>query len=314
MKIKMAEKIPICVLGRNRTIMTIEVIKALHSHLKFKKYEPYWIIGCDGCYNGHAKCVSDCMVELEILDFILAETTPHVHSYGRIINLCLRECFKINSICFLMDNDWFCVKDIDLDYYVNVMKQNPVAQISFKFASSTHNFTYHTADLIQGSLTIGESLGKDINQTKNHCHGHDFIYGNPSHAKCPIDLGVAFFNSRLFHKVGLLIEGTGSQKSEDDLMDRYKRQIIKEGLSNQFLKLFDAKFFDVTQSGERLAFIHIGKVSQHGWEWRWNVPTEYLWMSNEDKDRELCKARISNKHQVSSLNFKIGFSKNGFKI
>ena len=271
--------------------MTMEVIKALNSHLKFKAYEPYWIIGCDGCYNGHSECIADCMGELGFSDFIIVETKQNSHSYGKIINLCLNECFKINSLCLLVENDWLCVKDIYLDYYTDVMKQNPVAQISFKFAHSSHGLTYHAASLSGVKLVILHSLSKSIENVLHNCKGYDFIWGEPRNANCPVDMGVAFYSRKLFQRVGKMKEGIGSQDSEEDLMHRYNRFITSQGLSNQFLKLFDANLFDIGQNGNRLAFIHVGKNSQHGWNWE--VPQQYHWMSNEQKDIELCMARIS---------------------
>lgn len=128
--------ISIIILGRDRTMMTIENAKAVLKYVKYPKTRI--IIGSDMSAPGHVQALRY-FLDSAVQDFDIVETSPDRHGLGNVMNMCFSKALEYSDAFVYIENDMILHRELDLSPYVDLMANTNIGAINFKCSSQDND-------------------------------------------------------------------------------------------------------------------------------------------------------------------------------
>ena len=252
--------ITVVVIGKNRTLMTIECIKNIMQHLKGAEFNI--IVGSDRSESGHIQAVNYYLSTLNVQSKVL-----ECVSLGGMINACCDEAFKTSKHVLCVENDMILHRDLHIDQFIDLLDSTNVGNVQFRyFSTATHKC----------SAKVFEFKGKNYMFT---------LPGDDMNATCPVSFGQNFFKKEFYGAIGKFLSGEfDTDKVERSFVQSYCKQLTSESPLVNALCTDDAHSM---MNDERGYFYHIGINCQHKAGVKWNkniIPCQYHYLSDDNVD------------------------------
>lgn len=256
--------LPIVVVGKNRTLMTQEVIKSMNE--KILDTKTFFIHVSDRSENGHIESIKN-FFEINKINGIVLQTNEKRYGLGSAMNIGLESAFKISDVCLLIENDWLLRDKISFNDDIETIKTTNISNISYKHINAICNI-----DVIETVENLNEYYIK--------------LYRNNGNNSFNIELGCMLVSKRLFDEIGFFTENEDPPTVEKDFINNYNKYIFNEHLERKILSANNKKYYHTTLNSPYCVFYHIGMNSSHGGVWK--IPREYEYLSNIENDKIEC--------------------------
>lgn len=264
-----SEQIPlaVCVVGHDRTRMTIENILQLNRHIKYQNIR--FFVCSDRSRPGHIEAIrhftNQHNIQVEIF-----ETPPERFGLGSAMNIVLEHAFEFSDVAMLIENDMIIHRDIYPAKYIQALMQSNIGNIGFRyFSKSTHKCNLYNIDTPEFVVPVPISSA-------------DVGY--------PADFGQNIFSKRFIKKLGPFLENENDAALvEKTFVNTYAKQ-LGPGMDSM-LKVIPVKYLHELMNDPKGVFFHIGIFSQHNKGVEWNrhlIPQTYHFMSDDKLDEAMC--------------------------
>lgn len=268
----------VVIVGKNRTLMTIECIKSIKQHFKCKDY--MIIVGSDRSDHGHVQALNYYMNTLDVKHKVL-----ECCSLGGMMNKCCDEAFGTSEHVLCIENDMILHRDLFIDQFIDLLEHTNAGNVQFRyFSPSTHKC----------NVKLFEFNGKNYMFT---------IPGNDINITCPVSFGQNFFKKEFYEAIGKFLENEfDTDKVERSFINNYCRQLSSMKPLVNALCMDDAHSM---MNDERGYFYHIGINCQHDENVKWNkkiIPCQYHYLSDDSLDSFFRSKFKETQHGHSTTN------------
>ena len=252
--------ITVVVIGKNRTLMTIECIKSIKQHLKVSEFNI--VVGSDRSEPGHIQAIDFYLKTLDVQSKVL-----ECFSLGGMMNACCDEAFKTSNNVLCIENDMILHRDLHIEQFIDLLEGTNVGNVQFRYFSPTTH---------KCNVKVFEFHGKNYMLT---LPGEDFS------TTCPVSFGQNFFKKEFYESIGKFLENElDTDKVERSFVNNYCSQLISKSPLVNVLCMDDAH---AMMNDERGYFYHIGINCQHKEGVKWNksiIPCQYHYLSDDNID------------------------------
>ena len=266
------DTISVVIVGRDRTLMTIECIKNIIQHLKDVKVNI--IVGSDRSSNGHVQAIK---YFLSTLDITYRTKLLECETLGGMMNTCCDEAFKMSEFVLCIENDMILHRDMHAYQFIDVLRSTNVGNMQFRYFSPEANKC-------------------DINIFK--FNGNNYMCTFPQNGidqTCPVSFGQNLFKREFYESIGKFLENEqDTDKVEKKFVIDYCNQLKSCHPLMNALCLNDAH---TMMNDDKGYFYHIGINCQHRAGVIWNksiIPCQYHYLSDEVVDSSFRKCFLNN--------------------
>ena len=278
-------KLPVVIVGKNRTLMTCTVIDFIIKHIR--NAEPYFICVSDNSRAGHDKAIANHFSEIGYSSFKVLHTEEPHKGWGGAMNIGLEYAFgnfREYNFALMLDNDWLLQKDIDPSDFRTILSEDScIGAITFK--------PLHKGCNVATSRVIDEITQRE------YITRHPPENWSSGPFSFTAELGCLLISDKIVRGLGKFKENCTTDETEWDICRKYNSEPLaylnRKGIrfANSCDYLYD------TLNGDNHVFTHVGLNSQHQGPHKWDVPKEYLYLSDDDADAQICRDCI----QVQNL-------------
>lgn len=274
-------KLPVIIVGKDRTRMTCAVIDALKAHIK--NAAPYFICVSDRSREGHDKIIENHLKKIGVSGYQVIRTLPEENRYGwgAAMNLGLSCAFDVchDATCALVvDNDWILQKDLDIEKYLYAFMFSDIGAITFKPIHEGTNIRLEDIKVSDGSI-----YSKRV----------PVLEGN--RISFTAELGCILITRSMFDAAGAFKENCITDETEWSFCNWYNSLTPNQKTSKHIWFATDKSLYHTELNGEGHVFTHIGINSQHPGPQKWNCPEEYKYLSDDSADEQVCKGAVMNR-------------------
>lgn len=252
--------IPIVIAGKDRTLMTIEVVKNFIDHVKDKNLK--FIVVSDRSVDGHVEYIDSKLSELDI-NHVVLQTTNDRYGLGAAINIGLEYALTLNKNVIVMENDWILHRTLDLNMFDDALTNSDIGIISFKQVCDASN----------------------VDLAKYNHGGVDYLVKLPRNNgrySFTVELGLQFISERAISSLGWFKENCIPPDVELQYFNTYNSMPIEELRQKRILSVVCKDLFHTQLNGNQCVAYHIGVISSNNC--LWSCPREYLYLSNPQAD------------------------------
>ena len=265
--------LPVVIVGKDRTRMTCAVIDHIKEHVKNAK--PFFICVSDRSRPGHDIVVENHLKEIGETEYQVLRTLPEENRFGWgcAINLGLQCAFDVcndSKFALVVDNDWLLQKDLDIDKYAYAFEFSNIGAITFKPVHQGTNVLVTETTLSDGSTYLKRS------QMRNGRYSFT------------AEIGCMLITKRMVEEYGQFKENCRTDETEWAFCNWYNDQDDRRLNVERIWFATDRELFHTELNGEGHVFTHVGLHSQHEGPHKWEVPEQYLYLSDEDADAKVC--------------------------
>lgn len=260
--------LPVVIVGKDRTRMTCAVIDHLKEHIKNAK--PYFICVSDRSRAGHDEVITKHLREIGETEFKVLRTSTVTGrcGIGAAMNIGLEESYLIGcNYALIVENDWILVRDLEMDNYIEAISNSSIAIVDFKWTQSKGE------EVNYGGMTFLVRKGRG----RGGCSYN-------------VEFGCFLIDRRLHEKVGGFKEGEGSTNIAEIAFVRDYDMIPDDIRISRYLVVHDKELSHPFLNSPGCVFLHVGIKSQHENQPDWECPSEYRYLSDEEKDIDLCQS------------------------
>lgn len=255
---------PVVIVGKDRTMMTLEVAKSIIKHTDRKLKI---IISSDRSRNGHSNFLRKELSKTGC-EFVVLENKEGHYGLGGALNAGITEALKSSDTCLVIENDMIAHGFVDLRKYERVLVDSSICNLSFKHS--------------------GE--GSNVEMSDYSFGGDDYVVTekkNNGKLSYSIDIGCMIVHRRLFDRIGWFSENTSTGIVEYDFIMRFQNLTKEEKSSLRLLRAVPKNMLRDDINDKNGRFYHIGATSQHC-SVKWDIPEKYAYLTDDETDSRIC--------------------------
>lgn len=266
--------LPVVIVGKDRTRMTCAVIDHLKEHIKNAK--PYFICVSDRSRVGHDKVVENHLKEIGETEYKVLRTLPEENRYGWgcAINIGLDCAFDVcedSDFALVVDNDWLLQRDLDMDKYGYAFSFSNMGAITFKSVNAGTNVALTEKTLADGSTYLFRTAHETL-----------------SRFSFTAEIGCMLITRHMRSEYREFKENCKTDETEWAFCNWYNSLTCEYKNDKHLWFANDRDMYHTELNGEGHVFTHVGLHSQHDGPHKWQVPEQYLYLSDDDADARIC--------------------------
>lgn len=266
--------LPVVIVGKDRTCMTCAVIDHIKKHVKNAK--PYFICVSDRSRAGHDTVVENHLKDIGETEYQVLRTLPEENRYGWgcAINIgldCAFDVCKDSDFALVVDNDWLLQRDLDIDKYGYAFAFSNMGAITFKSVNAGTNVALTEKTLADGSTYLFRTAHVTL-----------------SRFSFTAEIGCMLITRQMRREYGQFKENCKTDETEWAFCNWYNRLTCEDKNDKHLWFANDRDMYHTELNGEGHVFTHVGLHSQHEGPHKWQVPEQYLYLSDDDADANIC--------------------------
>ena len=265
--------LPVVIVGKDRTRMTCATIDHVKEHVRNAKL--HFICVSDRSRAGHDEAIENHLREIGETEYEVLRTLPDEGRYGWgcAINIglqCAIETCGDATFALVLDNDWLLQRDLDIDKYSSAFACATIGAVTFKSVNPVTNVKLTEETIADGNTYFFRSPAEN---------------GKYSYAA---ELGCMLITWQMCSEYGQFKENCRTDETEWAFNNWYNAMTDDERYEKRIWFVTDKDMSHESLNGEGHVFTHVGLHSQHAGPHKWQVPEQYLYLSDEEADAKLC--------------------------
>lgn len=266
--------VPVVIVGKDRTRMTCAVIDHIKKHIRNAK--PYFICVSDRSRAGHDVVVENHLKEIGETKYEVLRTLPEENRYGWgcAINIgldCAFDVCKDSDFALVVDNDWLLQRDLDIDKYGYAFAFSNIGAITFKSVNAGTNVALTEKTLADGSTYLFRTAHATL-----------------SRFSFTAEIGCMLITRQMRREYSQFKENCKTDETEWAFCNWYNSLTCEDKNDKHLWFANDRDMYHTELNGEGHVFTHVGLHSQHEGPHKWQVPEQYLYLSDDEADSKLC--------------------------